>query len=1329
MIHVLDQLTKLAEAGKKLSNVSGFADLYENTFDLISEIFGNETSAILLKDPRDSVLTIAAARGYDDDIVKSFRGGPGHGITGEVMISGEAQLVTETVSDERYIRGVPEAVSEMSVPLRAEGQIIGVLDMESTEARFTTADLALFATFGEQVATAIRNLKLQADLEERARKLVAIAKAGQSLTSIHDLDELLSRILASTREALSLDTCAIQLWDDYRENLVVFAAQGYDRDVIGLKVPKGQGVTGKVAVEKRPSIIPDVQEIEDYIHGLHDCRSEMAVPLVFRDDVIGVLNAEHREPNRFDETDLLHATIFADQAAGALGNAGIRGDLERAEHDLGQLTSRLDLLIATSSKVNGITDLDELLDEILGMALNVLQFKRIAVLLPEESGFHLMVHRAHGYLEGTVGRRVPVESSITGEAYRTGRPVLVADVRGDPRYVEGCPDGRSEISVPLNVGEDVVGVLDAESDGDNALNEGDLKILEMLAAQVATAVRNARQRSDLAERNRRLTLIHRAACSLNTVDDPEEMLVSILELAREAIGLEMVAILTPDRDGKHLTVRKAINHGDVEGLRVAIGKGFAGTMFTTGKAGIIGDVNEYEGYIPGHPDARSEMAVPLSMDGETIGILDAESLEPHAFTSGDLYMFRIFGSQVATALRSAQMVYDLKDRARKLTLIHRAACSLNAEDDPEEMLGNILGLACKAIGLEMVAILTPDRDDKHLTVRKAINHGDVEGLRVPIGQGFTGSMYVTGKAEIIPDITQYEGYIEGTPGARCEMAAPLSLEGETIGILDAEAMEPNAFTSADLDLLRVFASQVATALKNVRMISELRSRGKRLSLLNQAARALNSILDIDELVDKILHLAKDALDLDRCALLLVDPGAKDLVVDASIGYGEINDMRIPLGKGITGVSAVSGEPMLIRDTAEDDRYVNGQADGRCEMASPLRVHGEVIGVLDTESPVPNAFDEDDLQIFNAFAAQAAVAIHNAKLFRGLEKANKKLGDNVTEMARLNKELESYSKEIAAANRNLEMQIVNLTAVHEAGKTITSSLDLDTTLETILSMTSTIVGSAAGAIKLIDDETEELRTRAESGVMSEVSSSWSVFDMPLKIGDKTIGVFELVRDAKERIGREEKQMLETMASQAAIAIENARLFEDTQRIYYETLKSLASALEARDDYTRGHSERVATLSKNIAGTLGLPELERSTIYNAALLHDIGKIGIRDEVLLAPRRLTRDEMAIIQKHPSFGNTILMPLKFLGEIREYVRHHHERWDGSGYPDKRKGDEIPLASRIIAVADTYDAMTSNRPYRDQLTKETAVSEITQAAGTQFDPDVVSAFLKVIPA
>ncbi len=1493
MIHLLDQLTKLAESGRKLTGASDLDELYENIFDLVTAIFDNQTAAILLRNPKDGTLSIVASRGYDPEVVKRFKAAPGQGVTGHVLQSGEPQLVTETVNDPRYICGVPKALSEIAVPLRSGDDVIGVLDMESAEHRFTTADQTMFVTLGEQVVTAIRNIQLKASLEERARKLVSIAKMGQSLIQEPDLDKLLERVVDSVHEALRLDTSAIMMWDETRENMVVVTVRGYDRDVIGLSVARGSGVTGKVAQDCKPCIIDDVTQIQNYIPGLEGCRSEMAVPLMFQGEVIGILNVEHREVNRFDETDLLHATIFADQAASAIATARIRKDLTATRREVTQLSTKLGLLAKTSAKLTSISDLDTLLDRILTLARDILGFGQIALLLPEPSGLHLKVSRSAGFDPGTEGRLIPVEGSISGAAYNTATSQLVPDVTTDPNYVSGCENARSNVAVPLIVEDDAVGVLVAESIGDETLTEVDVEVLETLASQVASVVQAARQRTDLAERSRRLTMIHRAACSLNAIEDPEEMLTTILQMAKKALGFDAVAILTPSGDGENLTVRKALDHGDVEGLKMPIGTGFVGEMFVTGKAHIIDDIEDFEDYIPGTPGARCEMAVPLTLDGNTIGILDAEAMEPYAFTISDLELFRVFGSQVATALKNAGMIHDLEDRANKLTLIHRAACSLNAIDDPEEMLTTILQLAKKALGFDAVAILTPSRDGenltvrkaldhgdveglkmpigtgfvgemfvtgeariiddindfedyipgtpgarcemavpltldgntigildaeamvphafttsdldlfrvfgsqvatalknagmiqdledrakkltlihraacslnaidepdemldiilslaqkalgfdavailipdkygKHLTVRRAINHGDVEGLQIPIGEGFVGEMFITGKAYIIDDIEDFENYIPGTPGARCEMAVPLSLDGETIGILDAESMEPNTFTEEDLKLFRIFGSQAATALHNARMIANLESRSRRLASLNQAARALNSIHDPTEILDKILETACTALDINQCALLLTDPDDNDLILHAAIGYGYALGTHIPLGEGITGRAAQTGETILINDTLMEESYVKdeGKDPARSELASPLTIMDKTIGVFYTKSPHPNAFNEHDADIFKAFAAQAAVAIHNARLIKGLEDANRMLGETVAETNRLNKELENYAEQISEANKNLERQVLQLTTLHEAGRTITSSLDLDTTLHTILSMTSKIIGSTAGAIKLIDEETKELRIKAEEGKMMEGSGSRAVLDLPLRIGDRTIGVFELVREARDALDDDEKQMLETMASQAAIAIENARLFENTQRVYYETLKSLAGALEARDDYTRGHSERVAKMSKEIAVKLDLRTDDVEKIHNAALLHDIGKIGIRDEVLLAPRKLTVDERTIIEQHPSFGNTILRPLKFLGDIREYVRFHHERWDGTGYPDGRKETEIPLASRIIAVADTYDAMTSTRPYRAALSAETAIDEITKASGSQFDPSVVKVFLKIVNA
>jgi len=189
----------------------------------------------------------------------------------------------------------------------------------------------------------------------------------------------------------------------------------------------------------------------------------------------------------------------------------------------------------------------------------------------------------------------------------------------------------------------------------------------------------------------------------------------------------------------------------------------------------------------------------------------------------------------------------------------------------------------------------------------------------------------------------------------------------------------------------------------------------------------------------------------------------------------------------------------------------------------------------------------------------------------------------------------------------------------------------------------------------------------------------------------------------------------------------RLYQQVQRAIYQSLLGLANALEAKDAYTRGHSERVGAWSRGVAAALGLPPAEVDMIGQAGLLHDIGKIGIPEAVLRKPGGLDAQEWAVMRNHPLIGAQIVAPFDFFTGGALMIRHHHERWDGSGYPDGLAADEIPVGARIIAVADVYDALTSNRPYRAALPHATAIEQLTEAAGRTLDEDSVAAFIDLI--
>ena len=245
-------------------------------------------------------------------------------------------------------------------------------------------------------------------------------------------------------------------------------------------------------------------------------------------------------------------------------------------------------------------------------------------------------------------------------------------------------------------------------------------------------------------------------------------------------------------------------------------------------------------------------------------------------------------------------------------------------------------------------------------------------------------------------------------------------------------------------------------------------------------------------------------------------------------------------------------------------------------------------------------------------------------------------------------------------------------------------------------------------------------------------------LPIFFREELLGIFILGRKLNGRVfPAEELTFLSILSSDVAMAIRNASLFEDlkiqlekNQALFIQTITALAQAIEAKDKYTKGHTERVVTFSLKIAQELKKIrriknwENFKNDLKIAALLHDIGKIGVPEKVLNKKRPLTPRDWALIRTHPLVGEEILSPIKDLKEIILAVKHHHERYDGKGYPSELEGRKIPLMAAIISVADAYDAMTTERPYRKALTRIKAKEEIVRNSGTQFHPLVVKAFL-----
>jgi len=239
--------------------------------------------------------------------------------------------------------------------------------------------------------------------------------------------------------------------------------------------------------------------------------------------------------------------------------------------------------------------------------------------------------------------------------------------------------------------------------------------------------------------------------------------------------------------------------------------------------------------------------------------------------------------------------------------------------------------------------------------------------------------------------------------------------------------------------------------------------------------------------------------------------------------------------------------------------------------------------------------------------------------------------------------------------------------------------------------------------------------------------YSLMLVPLKIREKVFGVLTAgILKGANRFSEKDLYYLSFMAQSAAQSIENLALYENIYENLFATLYAFVNAVEARDLYTRQHSSRVTGISLIIGRQLGCSGEELDILNFAGHLHDIGKIGIRDDILLKPGRLTQDEFEKIKQHPAIGANILEQMGMWEKERQIIRCHHERFDGRGYPDGLKRQQIPFLARILSVADVYDAMASDRAYRKRMEEGVILKVIHEGAGSQFDPDVVAAFNEV---
>ncbi len=533
---------------------------------------------------------------------------------------------------------------------------------------------------------------------------------------------------------------------------------------------------------------------------------------------------------------------------------------------------------------------------------------------------------------------------------------------------------------------------------------------------------------------------------------------------------------------------------------------------------------------------------------------------------------------------------------------------------------------------------------------------------------------------------------------------------------------------------------VQAIVVNYRDISERHQRERELQAIASVSAALRTAQTRAEMLPIILDQLLDLLDAEGTALALCDRDAGDVVVE--LGRGNLahsTGFRVPAGEGITGTIIASAQPYLTNDVQGEPRLFGRELVKAIHAVAgaPLIVQGNTFGVLWFSRQTE--IGRDELRLLVAVADIAASAIHRSTL-----------------------------------HEQTERRAQYLAALHAIDRAISSSLDLKLTLGIVLDQAQSQLHVDAAAVLLMSQYAQTLeyavgrgfrhkaiegaRVRLGEGhagraalerrtvgtpllpeaerallrpdqLLGEAFVAW--YAAPLLVKGHVVGVLEVFHRAPLSPDPEWLDFLETLAGQAAIAVDNSALFDNLQRsnielrqAYDATIEGWSRALDLRDRETEGHTQRVTRMTERLAQAMGLDDAELVQVRRGALLHDMGKVGVPDSVLLKPGTLTDDEWVIMKQHPAFAYRMLSPIVYLKPALDIPYCHHEKWDGTGYPRGLKGGQIPLAARLFAVVDVYDALRSDRPYRAAWPEEKVREHIRSLAGAHFDPQVVEMFL-----
>ncbi len=1021
-----------------------------------------------------------------------------------------------------------------------------------------------------------------------------------------------------------------------------------------------------------------------------------------------------------------------------------KNDEENLQRQLKELTVLHSIAIVESTARNT----DELIKRVTDIIGEMLYPDNCGILLMNQKGDGLYPHPSYrGINAAELILITPLSRGVAGKVASTGRSIRIGDVSQEPAYYEATEGIQSELCIPIQSDTKIIGILNVESKKLNAFTETD----EQLLSTVAGGLANAYERIQLFELEQGLReqaeILREATGELTSSFNLETLLENVFISMEKLIKYDSGSIEFIKGDYLEIVAGKNIP-SEMIGKKNFYDPQKWGDLNNQRQPVIIADVQrdhrfekfEQTNFI------RGWMGIPLFSKDTVFGVLNLDSRIPDFFTEEHASIAQTFANQVSIAIENARLFEAERRRRMEAETLSQATAALANTLDIHSLYENILDWLYKITPYDSSSILVLEGNNIRISASRGLPFPDKTSGRIfPADNILCKIMSTTGEPLIIDDCEddpRFENWGEINP--RGWMGVPMLSRGQVIGYLTLDSHTPNSYTQNNAVVALTFAHQAAVSLENSRLFTETRQRLGELEIVSRVSYALRAARDANEMLPILLNEIKASVGTSSAAIWLFDYQNNELSARTTSGwFDNLSKSNFKANEGIIGKVYSSGTSYdtisQALATLDNEKFFGENKNG---IAVPIRTATETIGALAVAIHAPNKIKPHQIRLVTTVAEIGGNAIYRSNLYQRSEE-----------------------------------QIQRLTTLRELDTAISSSLDLHITLGIMTESLITKMGVDAAAVLVFNTDSQLLEYYAAKGFANR-----EALRVPVSIGDSLASQILLnrkplyIREIKKAASElnlsgpilTEKfssyyatplfskgaargiletyfrnpfsptadwvDFLHTLAGQASIAIDNAQLFENLQQsnqeislAYDTTLEGWGKALELRDKETQGHTRRVTNLTLDLARKMGIPESDLLHIRRGALLHDIGKMGIPDNILRKKGPLTNAEITEMRKHPQYAYDLLSPISYLRPAMEVAYSHHEWWNGNGYPRGLKGEEIPLSARIFAIVDVWDALSSDRPYRKAWPNKKIWKYLEGLSGKQFDPRIYEMFCKMM--